>query len=92
MNIVPTLIPVSDLQRDSARIVNLAKLSDQPIIIIRNNKPEVAMLNIKKLQLMTDKIKDFEEKQLLWELKETENEFKAGKTYFTKDFSELLDD
>ena len=92
MNIVPTLIPISDLQRDSARIVNLAKFSDYPIVIVRNNKPEVAILNIKKLQLMTDKIKDFEEKQLLWELKETENEFKTGKTYFTKDFSELLDD
>lgn len=92
MNILPTLVSASDLQRDSARIINLAKSSDQPVVVMRNNKPEVAMLDIKKLQLMFDKIEDFEEKQLLRELKETEKEFKAGKTHFTTDFSELLDD
>lgn len=92
MNIIPTLVSASDLQRDSARIINLAKNSDQPIVVMRNNKAEVAMLDVKKLQAMIDQIKDFEEKELLEGLKQTEEEYKAGKTKFTTDFSEFLDD
>ncbi len=92
MNILPTLVSASDLQRDSARILNLAKSGDQPVVVIRNNKPEVAMLDVKKLQKMIDRINDLEEKELLQGLKETEEEFEAGKAHFTTDFSELLND
>ncbi len=92
MNLLPTLVSASDLQRDSARIIKLAMSSDQPIVVVRNNKPQVAMLDIKKLQKLLDKLNDLEEKQLLQELRETEEEFKAGKTHFTTDFSELLND
>ncbi|MDP1743920.1 MAG: type II toxin-antitoxin system Phd/YefM family antitoxin [Candidatus Amesbacteria bacterium] len=92
MNIVPTLIPVSDLQRDSARIVNLAKLSEHPIIIVRNNKPEVAMFNVDKLQKMFDRLQVLEENALLLDLRQTEADFKAGKLKSTTDFSEFLND
>ncbi len=92
MNILPTLVSASDLQRDSARILNLAKSGDQPVVVIRNNKPEVALLNVKKLQKMIDRISDLEEKELLQGLKKTEEDFKAGKLKYTTDFSEFLDD
>ena len=93
MNILPTLVSASDLQRYSARIIKLAKSSDQPVVVIRNNKPEVAMLNVRKLQKMIDRIKVLEEKELLLDIKEAEKEFKSGKTIvLSDDLHELLDD
>mgnify|MGYP001579394523 CR=1 FL=1 len=92
MNIIPTLVSASDLQRDSARIINLAKSSDQPVVIIRNNKPEVAILGVKKLQKMIDRIQELEEKYLLQVIKEGDEEYRLGKTRTTTDFSEFLDD
>ncbi len=92
MNIVPTLIPVSDLQRDSARVVNLAKVSDYPVVIVRNNKPEVAMYDVKKLQKIFDRLQVLEENALFLDIKKTESDFKAGKLKSTTDFSEFLND
>lgn len=89
MNILPTLVSASDLQRDSARILNLAESSDQPVVVIRNNKPKVAILNIKKLQRILDRIQELEDKSLLSGIKKTEADFKAGKLKFTTDFSEF---
>lgn len=92
MNIIPTLVSASDLQRDSARILNLAESSDQPVVIIRNNKPKVAILGVKKLQKMIDRIQELEEKYLLQVIKEGDEEYRLGKTRTTTDFSEFLDD
>lgn len=92
MNILPTLVSASDLQRDSARILKLAKSGDQPVVVIRNNKPEVAMLSVEKLQKILDRIKNLEEEALLRDIKKTEADFKAGKLKSTTDFSEFLDD
>ena len=92
MNIVPTLIPVSDLQRDSARIVNLAMTDDKPVIIIRNNKPTVAIVDVLRYQKMLNKIEALEREILVKDLQKTEADFKAGKLKYTTNFSEFLDD
>ncbi len=92
MNILPTLVSASDLQRDSARILNLAKSGNQPVVVMRNNKPEVAMLNVKKLQSILDRIQELEDEKLLQGIKQTEADFKVGKLKSTTDFSEFLDD
>ncbi len=92
MNILPTLVSASDLQRDSARILNFAESSDQPVVVIRNNKPKVAMLGVKKLQKMIDRIQELEEQHLLQVIKEGDEEYRLGKTRTTTNFSEFLDD
>lgn len=92
MNILPTLVSASDLQRDSARVLNLAKSGNQPVVVMRNNKPEVAMLNVKKLQRILDRIRELEDENLLSGIKKTEADFKAGKLKSTTNFSEFLDD
>ena len=89
MNILPTLVSASDLQRDSARILNLAKSGNQPVVVMRNNKPEVAMLNVKKLQSILDRIQELEDEKLLQGIKQTEADFKSGKLKSTTDFSEF---
>ena len=93
MNILPTLVSASDLQRGSARIINLAKSSDQPVIVVRNNKPEVAFIGLKKLQALMDRVEDLETKDSLAAIEEGELARKAGKLItLSDDLHELLDD
>ncbi|MEK7154556.1 MAG: type II toxin-antitoxin system prevent-host-death family antitoxin [Patescibacteria group bacterium] len=93
MNILPTLVSASDLQRDSARIINLARSSDQPVIIVRNNKPQAAVINIKRLQSLITKVTDWETKDALQAIKEGEEELRSGKVItLSDDLHELLDD
>lgn len=92
MNLLPIIVSVSDLQRDSARIIKLVKASDQPVIVMRNNKAEVAMIDVRKLQKILDHIKDLETRELLRGINETEVAFTAGNLKSTTNFSEFLND
>lgn len=91
MNIIPTLVSVSDLQRDSARIMRLAKSSDDPVIVVKNNKPEAAFISLKKLQFLMDRIEDLEIRDALEAIKIGEEERKADKLVtLSNDIRELL--
>jgi len=93
MNIIPTLISASDLQRDSARIIRLAKSGDEPVIVVRNNRPEAAVINLKKLQFLLDRVEELETKDALEAVRIGEKERRAGKLItVSNDFHELLDD
>lgn len=93
MNIVPTLVSASDLQRDSARIIKLVKSSDDPVIVVKNNKPEAAVVSLKKLQFLMDRIEDLETKDALEAVRIGEEERRAGKLItISSDLHELLDD
>ena len=93
MNLLPTMGSASDLQRDSSRILNLVKTGDSPIIVMRNNKPEAALLGIEKLQSMHDALRRFEMKDALLAVHEGEEEYTSGKTILlSSDFRELVHD
>jgi len=93
MNIIPTLVSASDLQRDSARIIRLAKSGGEPVIVVRNNKPEAAVISLKKLQFLMDRVEDLETKDALEAIRIGEKERRAGKLItISNDFHELLDD
>ena len=90
---MPLMVSATDLQRNSAGIIKRAKASGKPIVVVRNNKPEVAVIDIKKLEELIKKARDWEEKDALEAIKEGEEEFQAGKTLLlSDDMHELLDD
>ena len=93
MNIIPILVSASDLQRDSARIIKLAKSGGEPVIVVRNNKPEAAVVSLKKLQFLLDRVEELETKDALEAIRIGEKERRAGKLItISNDFHELLDD
>ena len=93
MNIIPTLISASDLQRDSARIIRLAKSGGEPVIVVRNNKPEAAVVSLKKLQFLLDRVEELETKDALEAVRVGEEERRAGKLItISNNLHELLDD
>jgi prevent-host-death family protein len=93
MNIIPNLVSASDLQRDSARIINLAKSGGEPVIVVKNNRPEAAVVSLKKLQFLINRVEELETKDALEAVRVGEKERRAGKLItVSNDFHELVDD
>lgn len=85
------MVSVSDLQRDSARVMRLAKSSNDPVIVVKNNKPEAAFVSLKKLQFLIDRITDLETRDALEAIKIGEEERKKDRLItLSDDIRELL--
>lgn len=48
----PKTTTAKALQRNYRRVFDLAKKTQEPIIVMRNNKPDVAIIDVKKLEEM----------------------------------------
>jgi prevent-host-death family protein len=48
----PKTTTAKDLQRNYRRIFDLAKKSGEPIVVMRNNKPDIVIIDVKKLEEM----------------------------------------
>ena len=48
----PRTTTAKDLQKNYRRIFDLAKKSKEPIIVMRNNMPDVAIIDVKELERM----------------------------------------
>lgn len=87
------MVSASDLQRDSARIIHLAKTGGAPVIVMKNNKPEAALLGINALQRMSEALQRFEMKDALSAVREGEEEYANGETILlSSNFHELVHD
>lgn len=60
------------------------------ILVLNNNKPKVAMINVDKYQALLNRIQALEEQSVLEAIRIGELEFKTGKLKTTTDFSEFL--
>lgn len=89
MNTIPVMVSASDLQRSTARIMKMVNDNDQ-ILVLNNNKPKVAMINVDKYQALLNRIQALEEQSVLEAIRIGELEFKTGKLKTTADFSEFL--
>lgn len=48
----PKTTTAKDIQRNYRKIFDLAKKTGEPVIVMRNNKPDVAIVDVKKLEEM----------------------------------------
>ncbi len=48
----PQTTTAKDIQRNYRKVFDLAKKTKEPIFVLRNNKPEVAIIDVKKLEEM----------------------------------------
>lgn len=47
---LPVFTTAREIQRNYRRLFDAVKTSKKPLIVMRNNKPEVAIIDIKKLE------------------------------------------
>lgn len=89
-SIIPQIVSVSDLQRNYAALIEKAKKSGQPLLVLRKNKVEVILLNSTLFEDMAQKAKLYEEKQALEAINSYEIEKKKGSLRKMKTVDELF--
>jgi len=80
----------SDIQKDYRRIFNRVKRTKQPVVIMRGNRPEVAVVDFKTLEEINKKLEQVEVADTLQAITQGEKEIKAGKTKVAKSLANLL--
>ena len=79
MTIMPETYSVKDVQSSYKAIFDNAKSSKKPVIVLKNNKPEIAIIDIETLEEMYNKIEQFEMENLNEAIRIYKKEKKAGK-------------
>lgn len=91
MNIpLDNIVSSSELQKNYKKVFNKAKRTKKPIIIMRGEKPQVAIVDIRVLEQDSKRLEELEMEETLSAIKEGEKEFKEGKTKKADSMLDLL--
>lgn len=80
MNIIPTIATVADLQRRYRPIVDAAKKSGEPVIVVNHGEPDMVLVDPKSYNAQVTRLKALEEALLLSARDDALAEYKQGKT------------
>lgn len=75
----PKTTTAKELQRDYRSIFDLAKKSGQPIVVMRNNRPDVIILDAK----------EWEEREAIMDVLQSRAEARAGKVKLLRSLKDL---
>lgn len=91
MNIpIGNIVSVSEVQKNYKKVFNKAKRSKKPVLVMRGNSPEVAVMDVKTLDEMSKRLEELEIEDTLRAIEEGEKEFKEGKTVVVDSLLDLL--
>ena len=90
--IMPITASVSDIQKRYRELFDKVKKTGEPLVILKKNKPEVAIVDILLFEEMSRKVRELEEKKALEAVAVYEKEKRAGKLKKLKSVRELFSD
>lgn len=91
MNIpIGNYFSVSDVQRDYRKVFDCAKRTKQTVMVMRDNKPDVAVIDAKVLADKEKRLEELEIEDTLRAVKEGEKEYRLGKTKTANSILDLL--
>lgn len=76
---LPNFTNAREIQRNYRRLFDLVKTTRKPLVVMRNNKPEVAIIDIKK----------FEEMEVVASLLRSLRQIKEGKAKLLTSLADL---
>lgn len=88
---ITNMISVTELQRNYTRHIAKANKTGEPLLVLKNNRPEAVILGHLAFAKLADKANLREEKRILRAVYEYEKAKKAGKLIKMKSVSELFD-
>lgn len=88
--LMPKTVSVSDIQKNYRKIFDIAKKTKEPVIVLSNNKPEVAIIDYSSLEALRRAAYEAEIEDTLRAVEEGERELKMGKTVIASSLSELI--
>lgn len=88
--LMPRTVSVSDMQKNYRKIFDTAKKTREPVIVLSNNKPDVAIIGYEDLENLRKVSYEAEIKDALIAITTGDRELKEGKTKKTKSLADLL--
>ena len=88
--LMPKTVSVSDIQKNYRKIFNSAKRTKEPVIVLSNNKPDVAIIDYDSLEALRKAAYEAEIEDTLGVVEEGRREFKDGKTIKAKSLADLI--
>lgn len=76
---LPKTTTAKEIQKNYRKIFDMVKKTKEPVVVMRNNKPDVAIIDTKKL----------EEMQIIMETLQSREEIRAGKGKLLKSLKDL---
>ena len=89
MMILPHTTTTKDIQRSYRNVFDTAK-TEGPVIVMTNNKPDVAILSIPQLKDLYEKSADFEMREALGAIKEYKDAKRKGKLIHAASVDDIL--
>ena len=85
MNIpIGNIVSASEIQKNYRKIFNRVMRTKKPIVVMRGNRPEVAVVDVRMLDAMEKKVEKIELDEALEAVRIGEEELKNGKLKLLK--------
>lgn len=92
MPFLPKLTSAAKMQREYKKVLDTVKETREPVVILRRNKPEAAIIDIETFEELSQKAANFDELKAIEAISESEAEYKAGKAKRLTSLDALLDE
>ncbi len=88
--LMPNTVSVSDIQKNYRKVFDRAKKTKEPVIVLSNNKPDVAIIDYDELETLRKIVYEVEVKDAIATIAEGDRELQTGKTRTASTLAELL--
>lgn len=78
MNLMPQTVSAKDIQRNYRSVFNLAKKTKKPVVVITNNQPDVAIIDVKEYDRLQQRLEEFETQEALQAIKKAKQAEQEG--------------
>ena len=89
-SLMPKTVSVSDIQKNYRKIFDDARKTKEPIVVLSNNKPDVAIIDYDLLEELRKAAYEAEIEDTLAVVEKGRKEYKAGKTVSAKSLTDLV--
>ncbi|OGV97117.1 hypothetical protein A2W24_00210 [Microgenomates group bacterium RBG_16_45_19] len=90
MSLMPQTVSAKDIQRNYRRVFDLAKKTKQPVVVLTNNKPDVAIIDAQELDAMKSQLEELELHDVLRIVQEYKKDKKEGRLIEAESVLDLI--
>lgn len=90
MFIFPRTTTIREIQRNYKKVFEQAKKTKEPIVVLKNNKPDVAVIDLGTLTQMNRRLEELEIADTVRAAEQGWKEYKTGKTVIAKSLAHIL--
>lgn len=86
----PKTTTIREIQRNYKKVFEMVKRTKEPVVVMKNNKPDVAIVDVKALKELDKKLEELELADAIRSIRQGEKEYKEGKTIKAKSLADLI--